>query len=100
MHFEADPGAAVRMTRTGRATVLNASRADVTAVAAAVALLGDDVHDWRTPPPELSEQEWAVLYERFDDLTPQKIKRRTASAAETLGADGFAPWRLPRPTDE
>ena len=97
VHFEADPAAAVRMTHTGRATVLNVSRAEPSAVDAAVAELGADARDWRTPPAELSEEEWQVLYERFDGLTPQKIKRRLASATEKLGDAGFEPWRLPLP---
>ncbi len=97
MHFEADPAAAVRLASNGRPVVLNVSRADPEAVDRALATLGDDAYDWRTPPAELSGEEWQVLYDRFDGLTPQKIKRRLASATEKLGAAGFEPWRLPLP---
>ncbi|MDP1793934.1 MAG: hypothetical protein Q8K63_07325 [Acidimicrobiales bacterium] len=97
MHFEAQPDAAVRMTRAGRATVLNVSRATPSAVDDALRELGDAAYDWRTPPPELNEEEWQVLYGRTDDLTPQKVKRRLASAAEKLGPTGFEHWRLPTP---
>ena len=88
----------MRTTQHGRATVLNCSRAETAAVDGALDALGDVAFDWRTPPPELSEEEWQVLYDRHDGLTPQKIKRRLASATEKLGAvGGFSPWRLPPP---
>lgn len=77
--------------------MLNVSRADAAAVDGAIAELGDSGYDWRVPPPELSEEEWQVLYDRHDGLTPQKIKRRLASATEKLGENGFARWELPRP---
>lgn len=85
------------MTGNGRATVLNTSRASNDAVESALRELGESAYDWRTPPAELNEEEWQVLYDRHDALTPQKIKRRLASATEKLGVDGFEPWRLPRP---
>lgn len=97
VHFEADPAAAVRLALGGKPTVLNVSRADASAVEAAIVELGGVAYDWRTPPAELSEEEWQVLYDRFDGLTPQKIKRRLASATEKLGDAGFEPWRLPTP---
>lgn len=97
MHFEADPGAAVRLASHGKPVVLNVSRAEAGAVDDALVQLGAVAYDWRTPPPELSEEEWSVLYDRTDALTPQKIKRRLASAAEKLGGDGFRGWELPRP---
>ena len=86
VHFETNPPAGLRMTTTGRATVLNASRSAPADVDTALRELGPGVaFDWRNPPPELSEEEWAVLYGRTDDLTPQKVKRRLASAAEKFG---------------
>lgn len=97
VHFEANPEAAVRMTNNGRATVLNVQRADASAVEAAMAELGDAAYDWRIPPPELSEEEWQVLYERTEALTPQKVKRRLASAEEKLGGPGLCGWALPLP---
>ena len=97
VHFEADPSAAVRLTIGGKPTVLNVSRAASVAIEAALADLGDAVYDWRVPPPELSEEEWSVLYDRTDASTPQKIKRRLASSAEKLGGPGFCGWELPRP---
>ena len=89
VHFESNPPAALRMTSTGRATVLNASRAAEADVTTLLRELGPSVaFDWRRPPPELSEEEWAVLYNRTDELTVQKVKRRR----------GPRPKNLPSPT--
>jgi hypothetical protein len=91
------------MAATGRATVFNASRATPADVDAVLTELGSSAHDWRTPPPELNEEEWAVLYDRTAELTPQKVKRRRASAADKFGATdedaltaSFERWRLPQ----
>jgi hypothetical protein len=97
VHFEAKPDAALRLASAGKPVVLNTSRADEADVAAALTEMGAGAYDWRTPPPELSEEEWSVLYDRTDALTPQKIKRRLASATEKLGDAGFDRWRLPKP---
>ncbi|MBA2607980.1 MAG: hypothetical protein H0U92_03490 [Actinobacteria bacterium] len=103
VHFEASPAAAVRVSSGGRATVLNVSRSsasDTDAALAELVALGIG-HDWRTPPPDLSEEEWGVLYGRAN-LTPRKTTLRLASASEKFGAQtdadlhvAFARWRLP-----
>ena len=102
VHFEANPAAAVRVTAGGRATVLNVVRAPVDAVDAAMAELSAAAHDWRTPPPDLTEEEWGVLYGTVE-LTPRKTALRRASAREKLGAAddegltaAFERWRLPQ----
>lgn len=105
VHFEANPDAAQRVAAGGRATVLNVNRLSPAEADAALAALGDAGHDWRVDPPQLNEEEWAVLYdnaERFA-MTPKKAANRRASAAKAMGvneadlADAFESWRLPAP---
>ena len=85
------------MTATGRATVLNVNRVTADDADRVLRELGEAGRDWRSPPSDLSEEEWAVLYDRTDELTPQKVKRRLASANEKLNGT-FEEWRLPAPT--
>jgi len=103
VHFEANPSAAVRMASSGRATVLNVVRSSDTEVADVLVELGETGHDWRTPPPDLTEEEWGVLY-KTATLTTRKTTLRLQSACEKFGVttnedllEAFAPWRLPRP---
>jgi hypothetical protein len=103
VHFEANPAAALRVASGGRATVLNVTRAAPADVDAALAQL-DELgigHDWRNPPPDLTEEEWTVLYGRAT-LTPRKTTLRLASASEKFGVQNeadlraaFEHWRLP-----
>jgi hypothetical protein len=94
VHFEANPSAAVRMTSNGRATVLNVQRANDDEVAAAIEELGAQAYDWRNAPPDLNQDEWAVLYDRHD-LTPRTAANRLKSATEKLAGQSFETWRLP-----
>lgn len=117
VHFEANPAAAVRVATGGRATVLNVSRApeaDVDDALTEIGRLGIG-HDWRTPPPDLSEDEWAVVYALAEGdaieevatlaaLTLRTTKNRLATACTKFGASSneellaaVAQWRLPRP---
>ena len=91
--FETDPAAATRTATSGRACVLNVSRLD--AAAFAPLLTESFVYDWRAPPPELSEDEWRVLYGN-GNFTPRTAANRLKSATEKLG-DTFEQWRLPIP---
>lgn len=92
--FEANVDAAHRTAAEhGRACVLNVSRL---ADGEADALLAEPwAHDWRTPPPELSLDEWLVLY-GSGDFTPRTQANRLKTATEKLG-DAFEHWRLPPP---
>ena len=91
--FEANVEAARRLAHNGRATVLNVSRL---ADGEAEALLAEPwAYDWRTPPPELSQDEWLVLY-GAGDFTPRTAANRLKSATEKMG-DSFEQWRLPPP---
>ena len=115
VHFETNPAAAARVALGGRAVVLNVARADESDVTDALATLGDSGHDWRVPPPEMSQEEWSVLYaldatgsveaaaERLG-MTVRMATRRisrieaaldASTVAGVLGA--FAPYRLPTP---
>ncbi len=93
VHFESNPEAAVRMAHAGRATVLNTTRANGDAVEAALRALGDAGFDWRTPPPDLSQDEWLALY-GAGDFTPRTLANRLQSAHDKIG-DDFERWRLP-----
>lgn len=108
VHFESNAQAAVRVVSGGRATVLNAGHATGDDVADALAALGPSGFDWRTPPPDLSQDEWEILYAGGDasatSLTPRTATNRMASARVAFGvADdaallaAFEPWRLPSP---
>ena len=90
--FESDADAAIRTTASGRACVLNTIRLDESAVSEALAA---GAIDWRTPPPELSEDEWRVLY-GTGNFTPRTEANRLKTAQEKLG-DTFEQWRLPSP---
>lgn len=110
VHFEAKPDAAVRMATGGRATVLNVARCSDDEVAVALAELGPTGHDWRRPPPDLSEDEWAVVYAFADGgqyertgLTLRTAANRLASAKAAFGVedddalrDAFVHWQLPQ----
>lgn len=108
VHFESNPAAAVRVAQGGRATVLNVIRSQPDEVDAALTALGPNGFDWRSPPPELSQEEWEVLYARSDvaatKLTPRAAANRMASARAAFGvADdaallaAFEELRLPAP---
>jgi hypothetical protein len=93
VHFETNPSAAVRTALGGRATVLNVIRASDDEIDVALTELGDRGFDWRTPPPDLSQDEWLVLY-GAGDFTPRTLANRLKSAHEKIG-DDFERWRLP-----
>lgn len=72
--------------------------------------------DWRTPPPDLTEDEWKVLYALAEEATVDDVAakvhmsartaaRRIATAREKFGVEtqaevlvAFAKWRLPTPS--
>jgi hypothetical protein len=91
--FEATVDAARRTVDNGRACVLNVSRLDPSFVEP---LLDESwAYDWRTPPPELSLDEWMVLY-GTGEFTPRTAANRLKTATEKMG-DTFDQWRLPSP---
>ena len=93
--FEANVDAARRTVDHGRACVLNVSRL---ADGAADDLLAEGfAYDWRTPPPELSLDEWMVLY-GTGEFTPRTAANRMKTALEKMG-DSFELWRLPAPPE-
>ena len=73
--------------------MLNVSRLDASAVEPF--LTEDYVHDWRQPPPEMSQDEWLVLY-GAGEFTDRTRANRLKSAHEKIG-DDFEQWRLPSP---
>ncbi len=75
--------------------MLNVSRASADEVGVALDELGESGFDWRTPPPDLTQDEWSVLY-GAGDFTPRSLANRLKSANEKIG-DAFEQWRLPRP---
>ncbi|MEY2425033.1 MAG: hypothetical protein QOI61_605 [Actinomycetota bacterium] len=93
VHFESNPEAAVRVATGGRATVLNTTRAKADDVERALTELGAAGFDWRTPPPDLSQDEWLALY-GTGEFTPRTLANRLKSAHEKMG-DDFERWRLP-----
>jgi hypothetical protein len=81
------------MARNGRATVLNTSRLEAAEVEPVLA--ESFAYDWRTPPPEMSQDEWLVLYDA-GDFTPRTAANRMKTALAKMG-DAFELWRLPSP---
>jgi hypothetical protein len=92
--FETNVDAARRTAESGRATILNVSRLDQAVVEPFVA--EPYVHDWRVPPPEMSQDEWLVLY-GAGEFTDRTRANRLKSAHEMIG-DSFEQWRLPAPS--
>lgn len=74
--------------------MLNVSRLDASDVEPVLA--EPWAYDWRTPPPELSQDEWHVLY-GTGEFTPRTAANRLKSAQEKLGDATFEQWRLPTP---
>ena len=92
--FETDVAAARRTAESGRATVLNVSRLDPALVAPF--LTEPYAYDWRMPPPEMSQDEWLVLY-GAGEFTDRTRANRLKTAHEKIG-DAFDQWRLPPPS--
>ncbi len=91
--FESNVDAARRTAESGRACVLNVSRV---APAEVEPLLAEDfAYDWRVPPPEMSQDEWLVLY-GAGEFTDRTRANRLKSAHEKIG-DDFDRWRLRGP---
>ena len=91
--FETNVDAARRTAESGRATILNVSRLDPATVEP---LLADaHTYDWRLPPPEMSQDEWLVLY-GAGEFTDRTRANRLLSAHEKI-RDAFEKWRLPSP---
>jgi hypothetical protein len=91
--FESDVAAARRTAESGRACVLNVSRLEPSVLEP---LLAEEyAYDWRVPPPEMSQDEWLVLY-GAGEFTERTRANRLKTAHEKVG-DGFEPWRLPSP---
>jgi hypothetical protein len=91
--FESDVDAARRTAECGRATVLNVSRLDASTVEPFLAEAY--AYDWRVPPPEMSQDEWLVLY-GAGEFTDRTRANRLKSAHEKIG-DAFENWRLRGP---
>jgi hypothetical protein len=91
--FETTVDAARRTAESGRATILNVSRLDRTVVEPFVT--EPFVRDWRVPPPEMSQDEWLVLY-GAGEFTDRTRANRLKSAHEKIG-DAFENWQLPAP---
>ena len=91
--FETNVDAARRTAQSGRACVLNVSRLDPADVEPLVA--EPYAHDWRVPPPEMSQDEWLALY-GAGEFTERTRANRLKSATEKIG-DDFERWRLPPP---
>ena len=91
--FETNVEAARRTAESGRAAVLNVSRLDAAAVEPF--LTQSYVHDWRVPPPEMSQDEWLALY-GAGEFTERTRANRLKSATEKIG-DDFERWRLKGP---
>ncbi|HVT75964.1 MAG TPA: hypothetical protein VHD87_02960 [Acidimicrobiales bacterium] len=91
--FETNVDAARRTAESGRACVLNVSRLDPAVVAP---LLAEPyVYDWRQPPPEMSQDEWLVLY-GAGEFTERTRANRLKTATAKIG-DDFPRWRLRGP---
>jgi hypothetical protein len=91
--FETNVDAARRTVESGRAAVLNVSRLDAADLEPFLA--EPYVCDWRVPPPEMSQDEWLVLY-GAGEFTDRTRANRLKSAHEKIG-DAFERWRLRSP---
>lgn len=95
MAFETNIDAARRTAESGRACVLNVSRLDAATVEP---LLAESyVYDWRQPPPEMSQDEWLVLY-GAGEFTERTRANRLKTATAKIG-DDFERWRLRGPAE-